>query len=127
MVLQNDNKLYRAVWPEKKKPNFWKKSINGVKRISQAAFIDSNGLSVEYAATRSETEVVPIMRSAFSGHIISFTVKQCQEVSAIVRHLPSGRSEYHCEVHGNEKEKVLSDEQADYLAQEALVEYYDIK
>ena len=125
MVFHNKEKLYRAVWPQKKKPNFWKKPRNGKMRVSTAAFIDPNGLSVEYGDNRSSQDVIDIMQQFFSGHILSFTVEHCDQVQAVIKHFPTSRSSYHCEVHGSESQKVLSDEQAEELSLKAVIEYSD--
>lgn len=93
-------KLFRAVYPPTVLPIFWKE--NG--KISSAAFKDKNGLSVERSHNRSDNAVIKDMLYFFHGHILTVTVKDCENCNAIVKYLPTKRSVYHSEIHGsNEK------------------------
>ena len=114
-----NEKLYRAVFPETQRPLFWKK--NG--KVSSAAFKDKNGLSVERGNFRSDENVIQDMKTYFSGSIISVTVEQCAEVNAVVKYLPSSRSKYHSEIHSSNEKILLTDRQAKHLANSAIIEY----
>lgn len=110
-------KLYRAVYPQCKRPNFWK---NG--KLSSAAFKDCRGLSVERQYGRADDEVITYVKDAFEGNIVSIKVLHCNDINAFIRHLPSERSEFHSEIHGSNIKKVLSDGQAKNLARLATLE-----
>lgn len=120
----NDNfpeeeKLYRAVFPPSHISMFWKKDGS----LSSAAFSDKKGLSVERGNNRNSNVVINEMKKFFTGRIISVTVKNCNETDAIVKYLPSTRSKYHSEIHGNQNNKLLDKRQRKYLAQKAQIEY----
>ena len=116
--IKNDELLLRAVYPAGKKPNYWE---NG--HLSSAALKDSNGLSVERTANRSMEESVCFMLDHLTGCVISFSVEACNKVYAIVRYLPSNDNAYHCEVHGSDIQKVLSEVQAYKLSRAAKIEH----
>lgn len=113
-------KLYRAVYPATYKEMFWKK--NG--KVSSAAFKDKKGLSVERGYGRSDEAVIADMRNFFCGsNIVSVTVKECRDVSAVVKYLPTERSRYHSEIHSSDQKKLLTESQAKYLANKAVIKY----
>lgn len=91
--------------------------------MSSAAFKDKNGLSVERGNFRSDKDIIQDMKAYFSGSIISVTVEQCREVNAVVKYLPSSRSKYHSEIHSSNEKILLTDRQAKYLANVAIIEY----
>ena len=111
---ENDEKLYRAVLP---KPIFWRKDG----KVSSAAFKDKNGLSVERGNNRKDMEVVNNMKKSFFGDFVYVTVGSCKECNSIVKYFPSSRSIYHSEIHRNENIKLLTQSQAKYLADNAIV------
>lgn len=115
----DDEKLYRAVWPKSKRPNYWTKSG----KLSSAAFKDKNGLSVLRTGDRNEADALQEAIKKLKGYIVSVNVKQCKEVEAFLRHLPGKISYYHSEIHGSDKEKVLSTSQALKLANLAKIEF----
>lgn len=112
-------KLYRAVFPPSHSSMFWKKDGS----LSSAAFADKKGLSVERGDNRNSDVVINEMRKQFTGRIVSVTVKNCNEINAIVKHLPSSRSKYHSEIHGSTEKKLLDKRQRQYLAKKAKIEY----
>lgn len=115
-----DEKLYRAVYPPSYREMYWKKDGS----ISSAVFKDRKGLSVERGYFRADNDVIEDMKRFFSGCIISFSVQNCEEVSAVVRYKPSQRSQYHSEVHGGQARILLSPSQCKGLARSAKIEYY---
>ena len=111
-TFDDDEKLFRAVFPPTKFPNFWKK--NG--QISSAALKDKKGLSVERDNHRSRDEVISYMKDVFEGCIISVTAKQCKDVKACIKYCPTARSKYHSEIHGASDRVILDSGQAKRLA-----------
>lgn len=116
-IFPESEKLYRAVYPQTTHPLFWKKGGG----LSSAAFKCKNGLSVERGNFRVDEEVIEEMKNYFKGNIISVTVKQCKDVNANVKYLPTKRSQYHSEIHKNDIETKLSDRQAKHLANVAII------
>ncbi len=113
----NTEKLYRAVYPPEVVDIYWK--IDG--SLSSAAFADPRGLSVDRGDYREDQEVIEDMRHRFSGHIISLFVKNCLDVGAIVKYLPSRTNKFHSEIHGNEETPLLSKSQRRALARAAII------
>ena len=105
----DDEKLYRAVLP---KNEFWK--TDGT--LSSAAFKDKNGVSVERGYYRPDEEVAEDMLQRLQGNIVSITVKNCNDVKALVLYKPSAVSEYHSEIHSSETKILLTDSQRKRLA-----------
>lgn len=118
-TFDDDEKLFRAVFPPTKFPNFGKK--NG--QISSAALKDKKGLSVERDNHRSRDEVISYMKDVFEGCIISVTAKQCKDVKACIKYCPTARSKYHSEIHGASDRVILDSGQAKRLARQAVIEY----
>lgn len=119
-VFVNSEKLYRAVYPQNVRPNFWKE--NG--QISSAVFKKKDGISVERGYFRTDDEVIEEMKKFFpENSYISVNVGQCKQVDAVVKYLPTARSKYHSEIHGSEERVVLSPSQAKHLAKVAKIEY----
>ena len=116
-TFNNNEKLYRAVYPPEIADMYWK--IDG--SISSAAFADPKGLSVDRGWYRSDDEVIVSMRKRFTGHIVSLYVRNCRDTGAIVRYLPSASDKYHSEIHGSESEPLLSKSQRRHLAKAAVV------
>ena len=110
-------RLYRAVYPPEIMPMFWK--ANG--EISSAVFKDKKGLSVERAGNRDEYKVINDMRLFFYGTIISVMSGDCFGCNAVPKNLPTRRSKYHSEIHGEEDRILLSQSQCKYLAKRARV------
>lgn len=115
---KDDEKLFRAVWPESNFPLYWKEDGT----LSSAALRDKKGLSVERAAERCDSEALKVVCASFEGHVVSFTVGQCNEVNALVVPKPTKRSSYHTEIHGSQESKLLTKAQARHLARNAIVE-----
>lgn len=111
-----DEELYRAIYPVEIRPMFWKE--NG--SISSAAFYDQNGLSVSRAGGRKIDDILDTMQRCFVGHIVSFTYSQCKQINAVVKYLPK-HNKYHCEVHGSNKDRLLSDVQRKLLARSVKI------
>ena len=108
----DNEKLYRAVYPPSTAALFWKKDG----KVSSAAFADKKGLSVDRGDFRSDSEVTADITKRLSGRIISVTAGQCREVRAKVCYLPSKTNPYHSEIRGNETELLLSITQRKHLA-----------
>lgn len=104
--------LYRAVYPPEINRMYWKDENH----ISSAVFLDKKGLSVERGNFRLDDEVVKEMKKSFVGRIISVTVKHCLKINAYVVYKPTKRSLYHSEIHGSEKQIVLSPSQRRFLS-----------
>lgn len=117
----DSEKLYRAVFPESYREMYWRKDGT----ISSAAFMDSEGLSVERGDFRSDEEVIRKMQEFFRGCIVSLTVEQCKNVDAVIRYMPTKRSKYHSEIHGSDEKKLLNPSQRKKLASVAKMEYYE--
>ena len=113
----SNEKLYRAVYPPEVMEMFWKR--NG--SLSSAAFADAKGLSVDRGDFRPDTEVVESMHRRFNGHIISFYVKNCIQIGAVVKYCPSKANPYHSEIHGSESTPLLSKSQRHFLASRSVV------
>lgn len=114
---ENTEKLYRAVYPPEVADIFWKTDGS----ISSAAFADPKGLSVERGDYRGDDEVLSDMRRRFSGHIISLYVKNCTDVQACVKYLPSKTNKYHSEIHGSATSVLLTKSQRRHLARSAVI------
>ncbi len=112
-----NEKLYRAVYPPEIAEIFWRKDGT----ISSAAFADPKGLSVDRGDFRPDNEVVSSMQKRFSGRIISLYVKNCMDIGASVKYLPSASNPYHSEIHGNDTTVLLSKQQRLFLARKAVV------
>lgn len=110
-------RLYRAVYPPEIMPMFWKE--NG--EISSAVFKDKRGLSVERAGDRDEDKVINDMHLFFYGTLISIMAGDCFGCNAVLKYLPTRRSEYHSEIHGGEDRILLSQSQCKYLAKRASI------
>lgn len=110
-------KLYRAVYPPSYNNMYWKKDGS----LSSAAFADKNGLSVERGYFRDDSSVLDEMNHFFTGSIVSVTVQQYYDVSATVKYLPSKRSIYHSEIHGDETHLLFSKSQRKRLALQAKI------
>lgn len=109
----SDNEsLYRAVYPPEVNRMFWKDENH----ISSAVFLDKKGVSVERGNFRLDENVVLEMKKFFIGKIVAITAGICHEVNAKVLYKPTKRSVYHSEIHGGEKQIVLTPSQRHFLA-----------
>lgn len=114
---KSEEKLFRAIYPPEVVEMFWRKDGG----VSSAAFADPNGLSVEREGDRDTDHAVNSMKSKFIGRVIYIRVKNCTEIGAVVRYLPSKSSRYHSEIHGSKKVKLLSKTQRSHLSRKAVV------
>ena len=114
-------RLYRAVYPPSHPGLFWKKDG----KISPSAFADPKGLSVERGYYRKSEEIVEKMKKTFSGCIVSLSVRNCRDVGAVVKYLPSKDNKYHSEVHGSDDVVLLNKSQRFHLAEVANEEYLE--
>lgn len=112
-----NEKLYRAVYPPELASMFWRDDDT----LSSAAFADPKGLSVDRGNFRPDSVVVSEMSKRFTGRIISLYVKNCNDVGAYVRYLPSKSNLYHSEIHGSETKVLLSKSQRYQLARKARI------
>ena len=99
-----NEKLYRAVYPPEIAEIYWKKDGS----VSSAAFADPNGLSVDRGYYRADEEVVLDMSQRFTGSIIRVYVKNCSDIGALIKYLPSKKNIWHSEIHGSKTVKLLS-------------------
>ena len=120
-TFDDKEKLYRAVYPPSHPGLFWKKDG----RISPSAFADSKGLSVERGYYRKSEEIVEKMKKIFSGCIVSLSVRNCRDVDAVVKYLPSKDNSYHSEVYGSDDVVLLSKSQRFHLAEVANEGYME--
>ncbi len=120
-TFNEDEKLYRAVYPPSKSNMYWKTDGS----LSSAAFADKKGLSVERGNNRQSSEVVEAMKETFTGCIVSVKVKDCNETNAVVKYCPSKRSKYHSEIHSSSDVILLNKSQRLYLARKAVKEYME--
>lgn len=114
-----NEKLFRAVRPWS---TFWEKKDG---RISAAALIDPNGLSVDRAQGREVSDALNLMKkNKFKGTMVSVTVSNClhPSIQAVICEAASSFNPYHCEIHGSTNSKPLSKLQAFRLAQCAKIE-----
>lgn len=116
-AFNNDEKLYRAVYPPEIMDIFWRKDGT----VSSAAFADANGLSVDRGYYRPDPEVIQFMNKRFTGSIIKLYVKNCIDIGAVVRYSPSRNNIYHSEIHGSETQILLSKQQRHYLSKKAKI------
>lgn len=119
---EDSEKLFRAVYPPSHSGMYWKK--NG--RISSSAFADPRGLSVEREYYRETAKIITKMKKQFVGCIVSLNVKNCRDVNAIVKYLPTKNNEYHSEIHGSDTTILLSKSQRYHLAEVANNEYMEL-
>lgn len=120
-TFEDNEKLYRAVYPPSHPGMFWKKDGS----ISPSAFADPKGLSVERGLNRDTSEIINKMRKKFTGCIISLNTKNCRDVKAVVKYMPSKDNEYHSEIHGSDTVVLLNKSQRFHLAQVANKEYME--
>ena len=112
----NDEKLYRAVYPPEVADMFWRKDGT----VSSAAFADAHGLSVDRGDHREDMDVVAEMNKRFSGRIIRLYSKNCYDIGAVIRYLPTKNNPYHSEIHGSCTSVLLSKQQRLYLSRKAV-------
>ena len=112
-----NEKLYRAVYPLEVSDMFWKKDGT----VSSAAFADPKGVSVDRGDGRDDVTVVKDMKKRFVGSIVRLYVKNCVEIGAKVKYVPSKNNPYHSEIHGSEKTVLLSKSQRRHLAKKAII------
>ncbi len=116
-TFKSDEKLYRAVYPPELVAMYWKRDGS----LSSAAFADPKGLSVDRGNYRSDDEVASDMSKRFTGRIIRLYVKNCTDIGAKVKYLPSSNNKYHSEIHGSEETVLLSKQQRLFLSHKAAV------
>ena len=116
-TFKNNEKLYRAVYPPEIVSMFWRRDGS----ISSAAFVDPKGLSVDRGDYRTDIEVVSDMSKRFTGRIIRLYVKNCNDIGATVKYLPSKNNKYHSEIHGSETTVLLSKQQRLFLSHKAQI------
>ncbi|MBR5420631.1 MAG: hypothetical protein IK115_05735 [Lachnospiraceae bacterium] len=112
-----EEKLFRAVYPPEVVEMFWR--FDG--KVSSAAFADPRGLSVDREGERSFRQAAASMKERFDGRILFLRVKNCTEIGALVRYLPSPDNPYHSEIHGSESAVLLSKVQRRHLADKAVI------
>ena len=112
-----EEKLFRAVYPPETAEMFWR--FDG--RVSSAAFADPKGLSVDRQGNRDTDQAVSAMQKRFVGSILFVRVKNCTEIGAVVKYMPSDKNPYHSEIHGSEQVALLSKSQRRHLADKAVM------
>ena len=116
-TFKTDEKLYRAVYPPELASMYWKSDGS----VSSAAFADPKGLSVTRGFYRSDQIVVDDMLTHFQGSIVSVYVKNCKDIGTVVIYKPSRSNKYHSEIHGSDKNPLLSKQQRRYLAKHCRI------
>ena len=106
--------LLRAVRPSSM---YWKDG-----KLSSAAFKDKYGLSVTRVYDQELKTAITTMKNNLQGSIVSVFVKDCHDVSACVKYLPSKTNIYHCEIHQSETIVILDETQAKHLASVAKMQ-----
>lgn len=83
-------------------------------RLSNAAFKDRRGLSVDRQAGRTEEECVRFMKDdrGLHGDVYAVTYHDCEAIEALVLPIPTPNDVFHCEIHGSQTQAELFDEQA---------------
>lgn len=110
--------MLRAVLPPEERPLFW--HSNG--KISAAAFMKRDGLSVDRTMNRTIPESVAFMRkNHLRGPIVGILVPYCNDAEVLLVACPSDHNRYHCEIHGSASRIPLSRVQAAKLAKHAVV------
>ncbi len=112
-----DEKLYRAVYPPEIQNLFWKSDGS----VSSAAFADPKGLSVDRGYYRGDDEVMIDMSKRFRGRIVRLSVADCNGVDAFIKYCPSRKNIYHSEIHGSRDCILLSKRQRVILASKAII------
>ena len=115
-IFDRNEKLYRAVYPPEVAEMFRRKDGT----LSSAAFADPKGLSVDRGDHRSDDAVVKDMSRRFTGSIVSVYVKNCTDIGAVVKYLPSRDNPYHSEIHGSDSTPLLSRSQRRFLTLKAV-------
>ena len=116
-TFKSDERLYRAVYPPEMVSMFWKRDGS----LSSAAFADPKGLSVDRGNYRRDEDVVSDMSKRFTGNIIRLYVKNCTDIGASVKYLPSIKNKYHSEIHGSDTNALLSKQQRLFLSHKAVI------
>ena len=114
---KDNEKIYRAVYPPEVADMFWRKDGS----VSSAAFADPKGLSVYRGAFRTDSDVKDDMHKSFSGMIIRLYAKNCTDIGAVLKYLPSKSNPYHSELHGSSKSRLLSKQQRLFLSRKAII------
>ena len=113
----SEEKLFRAVYPPEVSNMYWRRDGS----LSSAAFADPKGLSVDRQGDRDASDAASAMHRRFIGSIIFVRVKNCLEIGATVKYLPSSSNPYHSEIHGSETSVLLSKSQRMHLSKRATV------
>lgn len=111
-----NEELVRAVRDRNSRPDYW---IGD--RVSTAAFKDPKGMSVTRTDGQSLEDTVEWMKKHFVGTMVSFSVLLCKEIKAVVKHIPSHNNPRHSEVHGSNKDVLLSDFQLKEIANKCKI------
>ena len=70
---------------------------------------------------KSDEDVIADMSKRFTGNIIRLYVKNCTDIGASVKYLPSTKNKYHSEIHGSDNNALLSKQQRLFLSHKAIV------
>ena len=116
-TFKENEKIYRAVYPPEVADMFRRKDGS----VSSAAFADPKGLSVDRGDFRTDNEVKADMQKLFSGMIIRLYAKNCTDIGAVLRYMPSKSNPYHSELHGSKSNKLLSKQQRLFLSRKAVI------
>ena len=83
-----------------------------------------DGLSVQRGDNDTTDYMVDFMltKQKFQGGIVSVSVQNCTDVSALPLHKPSKKSAKHSEIHRNETEPALTSGQAKKLARLSIID-----
>lgn len=67
------------------------------------------------------SEVVSDMQKRFIGRVVRLYVKNCVEIGAVTRYMPTKTNPYHSEIHGSQDTVLLSKSQRRHLAKKGVV------
>lgn len=108
-LLGLNESVLRAVLPPEEMPLFW--HPNG--KVSAAAFMKRDGLSVDRTMGRTIIESIAVMRqNHLRRPIVGLLVLHCDEADALLYACPTKHNQYHCEIHGSDSSGSLNRVQA---------------
>ena len=119
----NTERLYRSIFLQ-----WWNFEQS---QISPAAFIDSNGISVDRAENRRVEDIITSLQVRFKKlnlkAVVSLTAGQCRRLNTFVFYSRSNRNLYHSSIWNSETEKQLPISKAFDLSRAVRFDYIESK